>query len=440
MSKRASEPRNAVEAKRPCASNALDFSTLPMVQCAVEHSQLVEYSCLTMLPSSDESSLEFRIDKTDRYTDLDRTHLYLQVQILNADDSDLDGADFCTFINNIGYALFDSVDVYIQDERVTKPESHYAFWTYLYNLLYYSHSATKYYLETGNLWYLDDSGRFNNIDLLAEDRNQGMKDRQSICGDSKKVWLCTKLMLNTQLTRLIPSQTEVTLKFHRSPTGFCLLAKKGKEYKIKICDAKLQVNRVKLFESAHRSFEKTLQSSGFFYPGTNPVIRTKTISRGDQNIDWTPISGKLPQRIYLFMIKQNAYNGMQNVNPYNFETFNLSRLQIFVNGRAVPYSQGITQLPGNNYLKFYMTTLASINSPESFKISYFDYHLGYFIVAVDLSTDLSAGCEYDNIDENGSLRIVADFKRPLEQTISFFCLAEVQEILRIDSNRKPSFL
>ena len=77
MGKRLGESKNVVDAKRPCASSALDFRNLPLVQSGVESSQVVEYSCRSVLPSSDESCLEFRIDKTDSYTDLERTHLYI---------------------------------------------------------------------------------------------------------------------------------------------------------------------------------------------------------------------------------------------------------------------------------------------------------------------------------------------------------------------------
>ena len=435
MVKREAEAKNVVAPKRQCASSALDFNNLPYIQSAVEHSQIVEYSCLTVLPSSNESFLEFRIDKTDSYTDLDRTWLYYQVQILNKDGTKLEGTDTTAFINNIGYALFDSVDVFISDQKITKSETFYAWWTYLYNLIFYSDSASQRYLKLGNLWYPDESFKFDDLE-----ENQGMKDRQSNCGDSKKVWLCTKLLLNTQLGKLIPSQTEIGLKFNRAPTSFCLLAAKGKEYQIKIVDAKLHVNRVKLFESAHRDFEKMLNTHGFFYPGTNPVVRTKTISKGDQNLDWTPFTGKSPQRIYMWMILQEAYNGQQNKNPFNFQTFDLTKLQVFHNGRSLPYSQGLTILDGRDYFKFYMSTLMSINSPETFKIDYVDYQSGYFIVAVDVSSDFSAGCDYDNIDEFGSLRITADFKEPLKSAITFFCLGETQETLRIDRDRNPTFI
>ena len=441
MVKREAEPRNAVEPKRACASNALDFNNLPYIQSAVEHSQIVEYSCLSVLPRSDESFLEFRIDKTDTYTDLDRTWLYIQVQILNKDGTETEATDSCAFINNIGYALFDSVDVYISDQRVTKPESFYSWWTYVYNLVYYSKSATKGYLKEGNLWYLDEPNRFDRVDLLAAEPNTGMKSRQSFCGDSKKVWLCTKLLLNTQLKKLIPGQTEIGLKFNRAPTSFSLLASKEKEYQIKILDAKLHVNKVKLFEHAHHELEKILNTSGFLYPATNPIVRTKTISKGDQNMDWTPFTGKLPQRIYMWMISQDAYNGQQDKNPYNFKPFGLKKLQIFNNGRSLPYGQGITTLDGSlEHLKFYMTTLTSINSPETFNIDYNDYASGFFLVAVDISSDFSAGCDYDNINEFGSLRITADFSKALTEPVTFFCLGETQETLKLDSDRNPVFL
>ena len=140
------------------------------------------------------------------------------------------------------------------------------------------------------------------------------------------------------------------------------------------------------------------------------------------------------------MILQEAYNGQQNKNPFNFQPFDLTKLQVFHNGRSLPYSQGLTKLDGKDYLKFYMSTLMSINSPETFKIGYNEYQSGYFIVAVDVSSDFSAGCDYNNIDEFGSLRITADFKEPLANAITFFCLGETQETLRIDRDRNPTFL
>jgi hypothetical protein len=156
-------------------------------------------------------------------------------------------------------------------------------------------------------------------------------------------------------------------------------------------------------------------------------------------MDWTPFTGKLPQRIYMWMIAQEAYNGQQDKNPFNFQQFGITKLQVFLNGRSLPYSQGLTLLDGGDYTKFYLTTLTSINSPETFKISYSDFGLGYFIVAVDVSSDFSAGCDYDNIDEIGSLRITADFGDALANPITFFCLGEVQETLKLDGNRNPTF-
>jgi hypothetical protein len=59
---------------------------------------------------------------------------------------------------------------------------------------------------------------------------------------------------------------------------------------------------------------------------------------------------------------------------------------------------------------------------------------------VDISSDFSAGCDYDNIDEYGSLRIVVDFREAITTPITLFCMGEVQETLKIDGNRNPSFI
>jgi hypothetical protein len=410
------------------------------VQSAVAESQITDFSCFTPLPKDDEGALEFRIDKTDHYTDLSRAMLYVKVQILNRDGTEVDTEDMCAFVNNIGYALFDSVDLYISDQQVTKTETCYAWWTYIYNLIYYTDQATKTYLETGNCWYPDTPGFMENLNFIDPPFNVGLRARHSRCGDSKKLWLATRLMLNTPIDKLLPPQTEIMLRFSRAPVNSCLLAENTKEYKVRILEAKLQTTRVKLFEAAHKEYEKKLQTTGFLYPFSSPVVRTKTIGAGDQNLDWTPFTWKLPQRIFLWQISQGAYNGEIDKNQYRFLPYAINRIQVFKNGRSVPSGQGLINMQATNYLNTFMTTAEAINSPETFKIPFDYYKNGYYLIAIDISSDFSAGCDYDNIEEYGSLRIVIDFKEPLTEPITIFCMGEIQEILRIDSDRNPKIL
>lgn len=432
--------RKVVNERQPCATNLLDFDTLPFVQSAIDFTQLVEYSCLTALPKDDQSSLEFRLDKTDAYIDLSRAVVYFHVQIHHKDGTKIGEDETVSVINNLGYGLFESVDLFISDQKVTKTESHYLWWTYVYNLLFCSEQYTKTILEAGDGWYKDTPGQFDNMDLMAVVANEGMRERRSMATE-KGTWLGVRLMLNTAMSRLIPAQTEVVLKFNRASTNLVILADNAIEYKIRIVDAKIQVPRVTLFEQAHIKYEKILNSNGFFYPGVNPVVRTKTVSSGDQNIDWTPFTGKLPQRIYIFQLSQSAYNGQLNKNPYNFQNYMMSKIQVFKNGRSLPTGQGLANLPGDSkQLRMYQTTASAINSPETFKIKYYEYVFGYFVVVVDVSSDLSTDCDYDNPEKFGSLRLVIDFAQALTEATTIFCIGEFQEVLKIDGNRNPTYI
>lgn len=439
MSKREAKPVNAINTKRPCASSALDFDQLPFIQSAIAESQINEYSCFTPLPKDEETTLEFRLDKTDYYTDLSRTILYLKLQILYKDGSAVAPEDLCSVVNNIGYSIFDSVDLFISDQKVTKSETHYAWWTYIYNQLFYTDAATKTFLEAGNCWALDTPG-FHDTFQADFPNNKGLMKRHSKCGDSKQFWLATRLMLNTPVDKLIPAQTEVMIRFNRAPVNSCLLAKPDKEYKIRVLEAKLHANRVKLYDDVQKKYDNRLNTAGFLYPMSTPITKTKTVSSGDQNVDHTFFTGKLPERIYIWQISQRAYNGEIDKNQFNFLPFEINKIQVFKNGRSVPSGQGLMNMQQQLYLNAYLTTAESINSPETFKIPFDTYVNGYFLVVIDISSDFSAGCDYDNIEEYGTLRVVIDYKDPLKEPITLFCMGEIQEILKIDGNRNPIFL
>lgn len=442
MPKRAidGQPKPALNERKMCATNRLDFESLPFVQSAIDFTQVLEYSCVTALPKDDQSCLEFRLDKTDAYIDLSRAMVYYCFQVVHKDNSDIADDETVSIINNIGYGMFESVDLYISDQKVTKSESHYPWWTYLYNLLYTTEQYCNTILEAGNCWYRDTPGQFDNFDLSKTVANDGYRQRRSSVS-GRGTWLGVPLLLNTTVSRLIPAQTEITLKFNRAPTNLVLLASNELEYKIRITDAKVQVPRINMFDHIHKNYEKILNSKGFLYPGLNPIVRTKTISSGDQNIDWTPFTGKLPQRIYIFQIAQSAYNGQLDRNPYNFQNFMMNKIQVFKNGRSLPMGQGLKNLPGDlKQLRMFQSTASAINSPDTFKIRYYEYVFGYFVIAVDISSDLSTDCDYDNPERYGSLRLVIDYAKALDEATTIFCVGEIQEILKIDSNRNPTFV
>lgn len=105
-----------------------------------------------------------------------------------------------------------------------------------------------------------------------------------------------------------------------------------------------------------------------------------------------------------------------------------------------PRRSGSSKFTGGLYtFKNYLNTAHAINSPETFDIDYTSYRYGYYVLAIDVSADMSTGCDYDNPEEYGSLRISIDYKDALTEAITVFCVGEVQETLVIDGNRNPRF-
>ena len=74
---------------------------------------------------------------------------------------------------------------------------------------------------------------------------------------------------------------------------------------------------------------------------------------------------------------------------------------------------------------------------EGLGINRFNYSLGHFLTAFDLTPDLSAHCaSHWNLVRSGSLRIEVGFVTTPTSTINCVVYAEYDNILEIDSTRQ----
>lgn len=438
MPKRSQSPNFATGGKRECSTDQLEFRDTPPIQSVVEATTIVEFPCFTALPKDDGTPLEFRVGKADLYTDLTRTFVGITLQLIDNEGQKLPEDAMVAPINNIGYSFFQNVDLFLNDQKITANDTNYVWSSYVYTLLYNSRNARETVMR-GSGWFPDTPGFFNNITKDTDDfENKGFETRRQLFADGKTVHLYNRLFLTTKFDRLIPNQTEIAIKMKPAPNSLSLIASKN-EYKIRVLDAKLYVTRLKIIPRHLDMYEHLLNSRKFIYPTLAIQTRCKTVNEGIQNFEWMPFSGQLPQRIYIWQIRQSAYNGQIEQNPYNFVAFGINSLAVFGNGYCLPFSNGMNNMVSDNFLRTYLTSLASINSPETVSIKLDEYTFGYMIIVVDTSADGTSGCSYDNKTENGSLRIAIDYKNPLVEPITVFCMGEMNSEFTIDSNRNVSW-
>jgi hypothetical protein len=122
------------------------------------------------------------------------------------------------------------------------------------------------------------------------------------------------------------------------------------------------------------------------------------------------------------------------------QSFKLRKIQVFRNGDSLPTGQGIT-VNDDDAALLYTMTLDSINRPEAIPFNLFDYRNGYYIMCFDLTNDRSsAGSNYKNPCQQGTVRILLDYEEPLKEAVSLFCVSAEDSVLHLDAERNPRWL
>jgi len=371
----------------------------------IVYSQIGVYPCSFPLPRDDVTQLEFSIDRTDALVDLDRSYMTTEIQILNEDGTELEDSEMVAPVNNIGYALFENCDLYINDTRITNSDCNYPWWTYIYNLL----DSKK---RAGQYWAEDTPGKFDSIK-----ENEGFKTRYNSFKGSSKVKLLVPVMTNRKFERYLPAQMDIILRYTLSPANLVLMGAKDKSYKIKILSAKLFVPRVILSPHGMRKYEKNNAE----FELSSVCTKTRAVSAGDQNLNWTPFSGRLPHKLYFFMIANEAYNGKIDSNPYNFETFGIENLSVLKNDVVLPISTGFGNIQEDKYQELYHLSARDSNLKLP-KLE--NYDKGYMIIVVDLGRE----------GDEGSVRLKVDYANPVAETLTLFCIGEFEDTCTIQKN------
>ena len=221
------------------------------------------------------------------------------------------------------------------------------------------------------------------------------------------------------------------MKLHRHKPEFCLLsADIAPAYKIIIVDAILYVKKIELTPSVFNAINSVLNDKNAQYAITRTTPKVFTVPRGQQSQHiGNAFLGEIPKHIAVCMMDNDSYNGNYQKNPFNFKHYDLTQIEISVNGEEVPFK------PLKLFVTAYNTLFSGTgklygNSGSIIKRE--DYSEGYTIIVADL-TPFEIGDNFD-LKAEGTLSIDLVFKSPLPATINVLVYAEYN-VIEIDSNR-----
>ncbi|VDO11372.1 unnamed protein product [Brugia timori] len=242
------------------------------------------------------------------------------------------------------------------------------------------------------------------------------------------------------MEKYLVNGVEVKLKFVRTRDAFSILATQG-QYRIRILDATLKIRKVKINPAILLAHSKNLERFNAKYPITRVETKISTIAAGLASYSCNNIIlGQIPKRVIIGFVSNRTYNGDFQLNPYNFEHFNLNHLCLYVDGVQVPSKPLQPDYANNLYSDCYNTLFSGTDifygNSYNHNITKEDYKGGYTLYAFDLTSDLSASNNgHWNLIRHGSVLVDLKFSAVLAEAVNMILYAEFDNVIEIDKRR-----
>lgn len=435
-----------------CMKSELDLFSLPPTQTSVEGGQWIHYKPVSSL--TDDSPIEFIVPgHGDEYIDLAHTMLSVRVRalplqtdvkpstVVPAADATVKTEPPVIPVNNLLHSMFNQVDIFFNQKLVSPTNNSYAYRAYIETLLNYATPAKRSHLSCG-LWYDDEEAISDVYDPGSSEADGGFTVRRQIMKNNRIVDLIGHLHCDVfNQEKFLLNGVELRLRLVRSRDSFCLM--EGTPYhRLHIVETSLLVRRVKISPGILLAHARTLAKGTAKYPVTRVEVKAFTIHAGVQaeTLD-NVILGQLPKRVILGFVSNKGFNGDRQRNPFNFQSFMLNFLSLYVDGTQVPTKPLQLNFNKDNlYVDAYHTLFSGTGIHflnEGNAINRLQYAKGNCLMAFDLTPDLSANCpSHWSLVKHGTLRIEVRFDNALTETINCIVYAEFDNLIEVDAARQ----
>ena len=180
-------PHKLHASSNECSVSALDLFYVRLTQTSVEKGTRVDVHPIASV--SDTGPIELELEgKQQEFLGLAHALLYVTVQLVNLEGSELDGGVKVGPVNLFLHSLFGQPDISLNRGTISDGSSTYPYPAYLETLSSYGEEAKSTHL-TSSLFYKDNAGEMDGPDPTKcnADVNLGLKKRVSFTGESKVV-------------------------------------------------------------------------------------------------------------------------------------------------------------------------------------------------------------------------------------------------------------
>jgi hypothetical protein len=448
-----------------CLSSQLDIFSVSGTQSSQEKNTLVPHYPISSL---DDGPIEFDIKPSPQYTDLADTRLYIKAKITGVGGAALAPDDRPAPVNMLLHALFSKVDVYVGERLMTQSTGTYPWKAAIETVLNFGTDAKTSHLQT-TMYRKDSSGQMNSTDPTAAlGGNAGLKARYKLTSGSKSFELYGPLHVDFFFQpKYLIGNVPIRVRLTRSSPEFCLMSNKNTTYKMDVQDAVLWVRRVHISPTVELAHAKVMQTANAVYPmhriemeqvrvrcvraRCSIVLRAACcvlvlllqvpIPLGTRAITKDNFfGGKLPRRLVIALLSNEAANGSLTQNPFNFQHFGLETLDLSVDGEPVAGTPLRCDFTSGLYARAYDSMFHFLN--KSYKdhgldISYEDFGNGYSLFCFDLTADGCGNCtDHLELERSGNLRLQLSFANNLTSTVNLLMYGEFESSAEVTRQRE----
>ena len=252
--------------------------------------------------------------------------------------------------------------------------------------------------------------------------NEGVVMRHELTKSGQELTLKGKLGIDfLEVNKFIVSGIDVNLEFYQNTDSFRLLSNNNNNnFKVDIVSMFLTVKYIKLRPEilmAHTERFDSSSNNEAHYPYNKTSMRVFTIPKGVMGFEQTAISGdKIPNKIIIGFVKNDAYAGTYSSNPFFFEHLSTIFASFEVDGRSVPHTPLAPDFNKNKFTECYYSMINGMKRPELCTISPNDFKEGRTLFVFNIAnSDME---DVFPVLKRGSTRLCFKFSKALPYSIS----------------------
>lgn len=413
-------------------TNALDFFTIPPTNVSVSSAKVFEV--LTSNPLNT-FPYHFKIHSSQTYIDLSKCYLFSEFRIRKEENGqlvNLTAADMVGPIQLIGQTFINNIKISINGREVFNANSLYAYQAYFSHELSYPLSAKRSHLNAAG-YYPDPENSLES--------GEGYDARRALFSLSKTAQFMAKIdaPLFKQPLYLI-NQCEVDIEIFPNNANFLLISQQqNTTFSFETVDLRMYVKKCSLTEGLALTIDQKLSLKPARYALRRTLLKSLFINTGVMDFRANVSMDQVPRRIILGLVANQNYVGRISHSPFNFEPFNVNRIEVITNGCTYPQAPYLLDYPNKRYVRPFNDMNEAIgftNSLESNGITYKAYGKNRTIYVFNLSNSLDDNAGLFDLIRNGTTAVHITFSAPVPAGgVMLICMLELDSLLMMDKNR-----